>query len=87
MTHKPRSSNSTTGPHPRPLTTISLQLSELDSDNEPDPDLLWREVLDIPSFQLREAIGNQQPTENDSFSLKNTTSPPSLSDSHDRDGL
>ena len=41
--------------------------SELDSDNGLDPNLPWREVLDIPSFQLREAIGNQQPTENDFF--------------------
>ena len=32
--------------------------SELDSDNELDPDLSWREVKDIPSFQLREARRN-----------------------------
>ena len=55
--------------------------SEPDSDNELDPDLPWREV------QLREARWNQQPTENDSFSLQNTTSPPSLIDSYDRDGM
>ena len=49
--------------------------SELDSDNELDPDLSWREVQDIPSFQLREAMRNpQHPTENDSFSFQNTTS-------------
>ena len=33
--------------------------SELDSNGELDPDCPWREVHDIPSFQLREAIGNQ----------------------------
>ena len=62
--------------------------SEPDSDNELDPELSWREVQDIPSFQLREAMRNpQQPTENDSFSFQNTTPPLNLIASHDRDGL
>ena len=55
--------------------------SEPDSDNELDPDLPWREVQDIPSFQLREAMRNpQQPTENDSFSFQKTTPPLNLID-------
>ena len=37
--------------------------SESDSDIKLDPHLPWREVQDIPSFQLREAIRNPQPTE------------------------
>ena len=60
---------------------------EPDSDIELDLDFPWREVQDIPSFQLREARGNQQPTENDSFLFRNVTPPPNLIDSHDRDGL
>ena len=52
--------------------------SELDSDNEPDPDFPWREVQEITSFQLREARGNQQPIENDSFYFQNVTPPPNL---------
>ena len=60
--------------------------SELDSDHELDPDFPWTEVQDIPSFQLREARGNRQPTEND-FSFQNVTPPPNLIDNHDRDGL
>ena len=61
--------------------------SEPDSDNELEPDVPWREVQDIPSFQLREVTGNQQPTENDSFSFQNYIPPPNLIDGHDRDGL
>ena len=57
--------------------------SELDSDYELDLDIPWREVQDIPSFQLR----NQQLTENNSFSFQNVTAPPNLIDSHHRDGL
>ena len=57
------------------------------SDGELDPDLPWREVHDIPSFQLREAIGNQQPTENDSFPIQNDTSPPDLICNDAMDGL
>ena len=60
--------------------------SEPDSDNELDLDLPWRQVQDIPSFQLREVRRNQQPTENDSFSFENDT-PPDLTDSIDRDRL
>ena len=41
--------------------------SGLDSNDKLDPNLPWREVQDIPSFQLREAIRNVQPTENNSF--------------------
>ena len=44
--------------------------SEPDSDNDMDPDLPWREVQDIPSFQLMSIMRNypQQPvlTENNS---------------------
>ena len=57
---------------PLPYLIYNLE-SEPDSDIELDPDLLWREVQDIPSFQLREAIRNPQPTENDSFPLQNDT--------------
>ena len=61
--------------------------SELESDSELDPDLPWREVQDIPSFQLREVIRNPQPTEKDSFPFQNDTSPPDITDNNDRDGL
>ena len=61
--------------------------SEPDSDGELHPVLPWREVHDIPSFQLREAIGNQQPTENDSFSLWNDTSPLDIIYNNARDRL
>ena len=62
--------------------------SEPDRDNELDPDLPWREVQDIPSFQLREAVRNTQlPIENDFFSFQNTTPPLNLIDNYDRDGL
>ena len=61
--------------------------SEPDSDIKLDPNLPWREVQDIPSFQLREAIRNPQPTENDSFPLQNDTPPPDPIDNDDRDGL
>ena len=66
--------------------------SEPDSDNDMNPDLPWREVQDIPSFQLMSVIRNhpQQPilTENNSpFSLQNATPPPNISDNHDKEGL
>ena len=64
--------------------------SELDSDNELKPYLPWREIQDIPSFQLMNIMRNppQQPTENNSpFSLQNATPPSNLTDNHDRDGL
>ena len=57
-----------------------------------EPDFPWRGVQDIPSFRLMSIMRNppQQPvpTENNSpFSLQNATSPPNISDNHDRDGL
>ena len=61
--------------------------SEPDSNIELDPDLHWREVQDIPSFQLREAKRNPQPTENDSLPLQNDTPSPDPIDNDDRDGL
>ena len=61
--------------------------SEPDSDIELDPNLPWREVQDIPSFQLREAIQNPQPTENYSFPVQNDTPPPDPIDNDDRDRL
>ena len=61
--------------------------SEPDSNNELDPNFPWREIQDIPCFQLREAIRNPQPTENDSFPLQNDTPPPDPSDNDDRDRL
>ena len=64
--------------------------SELDSDNELDPDIHWREIQDVPSFWLMNIMRNlpQQPTENNSpFSLQNATLPSNLTDNHDRDGL
>ena len=61
--------------------------SKPDSDSELDPDLHWTEVQGIPSFQLREAIRNPQPTENDSFPFQNDISPPDLTDNDDRDRL
>ena len=62
--------------------------SEPDSDDVLDPDLPWRKVQDIPSFQLREAMRNpQQPTENDSFSFLDDNPPPKFTDNNDRDGL
>ena len=66
--------------------------SEPDSDNEMDPDLHWRKVQDIPSLWLMRIMrdSSQQPvlTENNSpLSLQNATSPPNISDNHDRDGM
>ena len=61
--------------------------SELDSDDELDPNLPWREVQDIPSFQLRETKRNPQPTENDSFPFPDDTAPPDPIDNDDRDEL
>ena len=61
--------------------------SDPDSNIELDPNLSWREVQDIPSFQLGEAIRNLQPTENDFFPLQNDTSSPDPNDNDDRDGL
>ena len=57
-----------------------------------DPDLPWREVQDIASFQLmsimRKLPQQPVPTENNSpVSLQNATSPLNISDNHDRDGL
>ena len=55
-----------------------------------DPDVPWREVQDIPSFQLMNIMRNppQLPTENNSpFSLQNATLPLNITDNHDRDGL
>ena len=55
-----------------------------------DPDLPWREVQGIPSFQLMNIMRNppQQPTENNSpFFLQNDTPPLNIIDNHDRDGL
>ena len=73
---------------PLPLLLYNSE-SELDSDNEIDLDLPWREVQDIPSFQLMNLMRNppQQPTENSNFSLQNDTPPLNNSDNHDRDGL
>ena len=69
-------------------TSYHTKFSELESDNELDPALPWREVQGIPSFQLREAMRNpQQPTENGSFSFQNTALPLNLIDNYDRDGL
>ena len=61
--------------------------SEMDSNIELDPNLPFREVQDISSFWLREAIRNPQPTENDSFPLQNDTPLPDPIDNNDRDGL
>ena len=64
--------------------------SEPDSDNEMDPDLPWRELQDILSFQLMNIMRNhpQQPTENNSpFSLQNATPPLNITHNHDMDGL
>ena len=66
--------------------------SELDSDDDMDPDLLWRDVQDIPLFWLMRIMRNspQQPVlpENNSYSsLQNVTSPPHISDNNDRYGL
>ena len=71
---------------PLPYLIYNLE-SEPDRDIELDPDLPWREVQDIHSFQLREAIRNPRPTENDSLPLQNDTPPPDLIDNDDRDGL
>ena len=71
---------------PLPHLVYNLE-SELDSNNELDPDFSWREIQDIPSFQLREAIRNPQPIENGSFPLLNVTPPPDPTDNNDRDGL
>ena len=71
---------------PLPYLIYNLE-SELDSNIEWDSDLPWREVQDIPSFKLREAIRNPQPTENNSFPLQNDASPPDPIDSDDRDRL
>ena len=70
---------------PLPHLIYNLE-SELDS-NEWDPDLPWRDIQDIPSFQLREVRRNLQPTKNDSFSFQNDTPPPDLTENIDRDGL
>ena len=64
--------------------------SKPDSDDELEPDLPWREVQDIPSYQLRNAMRNapQQPIEDNlPFSLQNGTPPPDLNHNNDRDGL
>ena len=61
--------------------------SESDSNIKLDPDLPWREVQDILSFQLREAIRNPQPTKNECFPLQNDTPPPDPIDNDDRDRL
>ena len=71
---------------PLPYLIYNLE-NKPDSNIELDPNLPWREVQDIPSFQLREAIRNPQPTENDSFPLQNDTPPPDPIDNDDRDGL
>ena len=77
-------------PH-RPYHTYSNNSeSELDSDNEMDLDLPWREVQDIPSFWLMNIMKNPQqpPAENNSpFSLQNDNPPHNITDNHDRDGL
>ena len=61
--------------------------SEPDSNIKLNPNLPWREVPDVPSFQLREAIRNPQPIENNSFPLQNDTPPPDPVDNKDRDRL
>ena len=61
--------------------------NEPGSDIELDPNLPWREIQDIPSFQLREAISNPQLTENDSFPLQNDTPSPDPIDNDDMGGL
>ena len=77
----------TQGPLPHLLYNSE---SKPDSDSEMDLDLPWREVQDIPSFQLMNIMRNppQLPTENNSkFSLQNDTPPLNITDNHDRDGL
>ena len=87
----PHSSSATTGPCTGPLPHLIYNSgSQLDSNNEMDPDLPWREVQDIPSFQLMNIMRNppQQLTENNSpFSSENATPPFNITDNHDRDGL
>ena len=71
---------------PLPYLIYNLE-SEPDSNIELDPNLSWTEVHNIPSLQLREAIRNPQPTENNYFPLQNDTSPPDPTDNDDRDRL